>query len=1494
MVQWFSANPCLPLWQGLNCTCGESNCFITHLNLSFYNLDGSIPNTIGNLQSLVHLILNGNKINGTIASSIGSIQDLVSLDLSNNLLKSSIPDTFYSLSNLHYLALQDNFINGTLSESIEQLEELEFLYLQRNFITGTIPSVLFNLTSLKGLNLGRNIIKGNIPNQLSSASTIQILDLSDNFLNGSIPSCVSNLRDLKYLSLALNKLTGSIPESIYECNNLTVLSLADNLLTGLLSANIVNLTQLLSLDLSFNSLLGTLPANIGNMTNIEELFLAHAQFVGSIPKSLWYSSTLRTLDLSENFLEGELSADLQYSLLENLLLNNISYHGTVPNELTNMRRLQVFSGYYNYFSGSIPAFNASNTRLMELDLAQNQLNGTIPESLYEVETLTAIDLSANGLSGSISKNIKKLSNLRSLDFSANQFSGSFPSTIGMVPVLFALNISNNRFNGTIPIELYNISNLAHIIADSNAFTGSIDSEVSSLSELVTFSFNYNNIVGSLPTVESNFEKLRLFEVAGNSLTGSIPIWLCSDFIRYVILDHNKLSQSIPPCLYSSTFIDELVLQHNLLTGSLPGIFSNSLTDLQLSSNALSGSLPNYLNDRIIAFQIYQNLLTGTLPPNLFEHGQYGQLSLDINYLTGSVPSSIANLTEINLLTFYTNLLDGVFPSIASLKTLSTFQINNNKFSGQLNIFNTEGESLLSTVDVSDNLFTGTLPWTLFRIPTIGAVAAVQNCITGSISDVICESKSLNALALDGLHTSPHCRQPLLGGNYALNYYTPGSIPSCLFAMSTLQSLHLTGNGIRGSLPYNMNVSRSLQNLSLSYNQLTGSIPFQLQTKPFNNFDLSYNNFNGVLLDSDVVISDNSSLYLRVNRLSGKIPSVFRDVKKISVLDGNIFQCQRNRDQLPKHDNQNPYYECGTTSLQDSMYLFVSIFASISSLLLCLMASRRFNCRPSKTLSTLVNQTMTNLQMWWKFINNDANDCENIELFNKLMDQCRKGITVLTGLMIFVFVPIYVVLSHFFRTYQNVYAWSVSSVYLAGLTPALICFVFYSLFCFSTFYLFYFIGRPHFPSDIGPLKSVSLVAYERYGHFLGLVGIAVVNFITVLGFNVMYVIASTTLNPDIVVVFQMILAIFKLIWNDSILRYLMSALHAYCATFYVLKEEEERLWSQRFLAFNTYTLLLNTIIIPCLATAIISTSCFYNTVVAPLSVVSGFSYSVCIELTGPVTLVEQLSDEFRANCTLAKTLSVSTSYLPPFIYRYQCSSTLVTTYTIVYVYKFVIAAFLQPLFNCAMIYASEHPDERFPRLNYFISVLVPHLKRRRYEHSAYMFTSDRLVLRLIMYFAVLVTFGVMFPPLAAMICIAVYIQTFETQLGFARFIFKREESERKIYLTYFNRDCANIGVMFKRTIHVIGGPAAFFYAFFIFDMYGDKVGGTHALVLAVPMLVVVFVSMMVYRRITIIESTRLRPDEKFRGSEIQLNNTSTNVLHTTLAEGDFAEAASQSN
>ncbi|XP_057797885.1 receptor-like protein 9DC3 [Salvia miltiorrhiza] len=89
----------------------------TIIDLSSNKFSGTIPHSIGNMNSLRYLNLSHNNLMGHIPASLGNISVLESLDLSSNKLEGGIPSELTSLTFLAKLNLSMNDLVGQIPQS---------------------------------------------------------------------------------------------------------------------------------------------------------------------------------------------------------------------------------------------------------------------------------------------------------------------------------------------------------------------------------------------------------------------------------------------------------------------------------------------------------------------------------------------------------------------------------------------------------------------------------------------------------------------------------------------------------------------------------------------------------------------------------------------------------------------------------------------------------------------------------------------------------------------------------------------------------------------------------------------------------------------------------------------------------------------------------------------------------------------------------------------------------------------------------------------------------------------------------------------------------------------------------------------------------------------------------------------------------------------------------------------------------------------------------
>ncbi len=225
---------------------------VTRLTLHQRNLNGTIPESFGNLTELRQLYLYDNDLKGPLPTSMGNLTELWIATLGGNEFTGPLPDGLGNLTNLERLELQNNQLTGPLPASLGNLKKLEVLYLHRQVdadgdggLTGSIPASMGSMTSLQDLALDRNNLNGSIPAELGNLSNLRRFAANRNSLTGSIPTELGNLSNLSIIGLARNQLSGSLPASLGNLSGLTRLSLHDNTgLSGALPSGFTNLADL--------------------------------------------------------------------------------------------------------------------------------------------------------------------------------------------------------------------------------------------------------------------------------------------------------------------------------------------------------------------------------------------------------------------------------------------------------------------------------------------------------------------------------------------------------------------------------------------------------------------------------------------------------------------------------------------------------------------------------------------------------------------------------------------------------------------------------------------------------------------------------------------------------------------------------------------------------------------------------------------------------------------------------------------------------------------------------------------------------------------------------------------------------------------------------------------------------------------------------------------------------------------------------------------------
>lgn len=596
---------------------------------------------------------------------------------------------------------------GTLSDSISSLPALEAFIVSHNSISHTIPTIINELSNLESLSLNLNILTGEIPNEICVLTKLETLDLSGNRLLSTIPSCMNQLLMVSSLMINFNSLHSTIPTSIGQLTALQLLALASNSLTGPIPTEIGNLSRLRVLSFASNALTGLLPSDalcalvqprspdpaieLENFTNLEfpTNFLE-----GTIPDCLFEKdSNLRRIFLSNNLLTGTIyelntKANVHSSVstftettntIEYLDISDNHFTGNIPVVLPKWNRMIIFNISHNDLEGRM-VISSNLTELMFYDISNNWLSGTISREVVNMHLLYELIISNNYISGTIPTEVGDVPgsyNFYVLDFGYNMISGTIPTTMAVLTSVTTFLVGSNRLHGTISDQFTNPDSYLQVLdLSNNGFTGSIPTEIFALPRLLAVAISENCFTGSIPTTICDANKLQVLDMDGLSTaddcTFSTPLMkdIAIALQNTQVYRAKFMDGGLPQCFFQMANLSSLYLAGNGLIGTIPELEETSgLETISLSHNRFYGTIPQSIQlwSKMISLDLSFNRLSGTvsnmnysskmvIDPNAPPHAatvgdtiSFPFLGLKSNRLSGEMPSFFTDLTSLDVL-----------------------------------------------------------------------------------------------------------------------------------------------------------------------------------------------------------------------------------------------------------------------------------------------------------------------------------------------------------------------------------------------------------------------------------------------------------------------------------------------------------------------------------------------------------------------------------------------------------------------------------------------------------------------------------------------------------------------------------------------------------------------------------------------------------------------------------------------------------------------------
>ena len=766
------------------------------------------------------------------------------------------------------------------------------------------------------------------------------------------------------------------------------------------------------------------------------------------------------------------------------------------------------------------------------------------------------------------------------------------------------------------------------------------------------------------------------------------------------------------------------------------------------------------------------------------------------------------------------------------------------------------------------------------LPSLKVFAAAANCFVGSQLPVaeLCQARGLRTLILDGL--SSGCRVPIWGSHNLAGFTgtvsahdLDGQFPACLLMnLPLITTLQISGLGLRGQLPNLAQWPPELKAIGLSHNRLTGDFfnLLQPQMGQLSRVDASYNKISGTITS---LAMPNVSLNLAVNRFSGFLSaSILSSDTPVSVLESNLFDCIDSSG-LPQRDPYSASFQCGSQALNKYLFAFVSLLGfcvffywSVARWWPQLDVSVALAPVCFRPLAAWIVPPLAPRARPLSLALEPSPRRENsLTIFRRILALVRiLSLNLLLQLSIFL-LPIYGALSMTNGTHANVSLWSVTAGFKSGDAAAAVLIaalsVILPLYSLQASVLF---AAECVPEDRGQdgsenggeaSEDVELTTRDRAVLLLRLVCVASANAVVVVLVNVAYVNFNTVGSVHQQIALKLALSLFKLFWNSSALQMLVRTRALFFGVPGLKARSQARVHALRGgILFQLALLAFNNIVAPFIAAFSTDARCFKSAFYSPPLVVATYDETRTVlqsayfgEYRAGSGLY--LPDMARSNILHAPIQqSMSSSFVPPFIYNYQCSSSILQSYVPVFVLTGTIATFATP---CKYLLVRAVLNKIFPAaasvdasttpapsplpapapslspVHLLLLSQLPKLLWRPDERSHALSTTPaidahRFFLETLADLCLVCTFGIAAPLLLLVSCCSLWARSWRLEFIINNFL-PRDSGEG---VSEEQRDVASVlrgGNHINNTRLFIALFPPFFFAIFAVDMSGDARG-----------------------------------------------------------------------
>ena len=684
---------------------------------------------------------------------------------------------------------------------------------------------------------------------------------------------------------------------------------------------------------------------------------------------------------------------------------------------------------------------------------------------------------------------------------------------------------------------------------------------------------------------------------------------------------------------------------------------------------------------------------------------------------------------------------------------------------------------------------------------------------------------------------------------------------------------------------------------LDFNKLSGTLPMSYQTYgKFKIFSIENNRINGTLSSFDINNSAIPSVYINmaINRLSGKVPDSFRSSNpniNLSIARGNLFECPN-----IKLDSNYSTESCGSWQIFfPTICWFISIIISSAMILVLLY-------RKSSSMSRLCKEQVLS---WWsegklrlnpilhykeQVLKIAINKLPDDHLFHTklildLMERASSTAFCLSCIYIVAMITYIIMKTKYQAEYSLFvyqYLYTTTNIYTHGTTGAVLTVVYLFISTFVAFSLLLVIkpsasnrNQTKMPQSSQELEKAMPATNKPY---LILISIHFINLLMAAGFNIIYlylyiaassdVLTSTPMSKFEFTILKMILEAFISIYRMGNMSLFIPWLISKLSYVSISVRQINQTWLN----------LLDAVIIPLLLIVFISPSCFNFMLQKNAKLQIQEQFTVPIELSDcqPRRILDDNQNFFKYMSSIVESPMIGNLVLstanniqvcqkttrmeqivvqnePPFIYSFQCSSSLISYYITVFIYIYTLLGTLLPVLKLKLMLLSTNgylcyiqkkiPVKKISEfLNHYLFSLNENTILESFRNTpvtrisnpiasddiwcnrSIRYMGSSVISQLTVHIVIMLTFALSSPILALMISVYITVNTCMWRLAIGRYIkilVDNPELDYSMNIQILENSSKDEWTSISNCWWITQIVVGLFWSFMLFDMIGGS-------------------------------------------------------------------------